>query len=67
MAQDCLLKNNDLANAGRKHAQSEASEKISEAFSLPGERARGRGGLRGRRTSALGPWEVERKFCKLSG
>jgi hypothetical protein len=33
--QDDLLKNSDLANAGRKYAQSEAPEKISEAFSLP--------------------------------
>jgi hypothetical protein len=35
--QDDLLKNNDLANAGRKYAQSGASEKISEASSLPRE------------------------------
>jgi hypothetical protein len=33
--QDYLLKNNALSNAGRKYAQSEASEKISEASSLP--------------------------------
>jgi hypothetical protein len=35
--QDHLLKNNDLTNAGRKYAQSEASEKILEASSLPRE------------------------------
>jgi hypothetical protein len=32
---DYLLKNNDLTNPGRKYAQSEASEKISEAPSPP--------------------------------
>jgi hypothetical protein len=41
--QDYLLKNNDLTNPGRKYAQSEASEKISEASSLPRE-GRGEGG-----------------------
>jgi hypothetical protein len=33
----CLSKTRDLTNAGRKYAQSEASEKISEASLLPRE------------------------------
>jgi hypothetical protein len=52
--QDYLLKNNDLANAGRKYAQSEASKKISEASPLPREGLEGGGGPGGRRTAALG-------------
>jgi hypothetical protein len=32
--QDYLLKNNDLTNAGRKYAQSEASDKISNIGSI---------------------------------
>jgi hypothetical protein len=51
-----LLKNNDLTNPGRKYAQSEASEKISEASPLP-RKGPGEGGGPGdgeRRTAALG-------------
>ena len=49
-----LSKTRDLTNAGRKYAQSEASEKISEASSLPREGLEEGGDSGGGESPALG-------------
>jgi hypothetical protein len=66
------LKNNDLANAGRKYAQSEAPEKISEASSLPREgleegEGSGDGELQplGSRTQVLQALRMIRGYCAM--
>jgi hypothetical protein len=60
-----LSKNSDLTNAERKYAQSEASEKISEASSMPREGLEEWGGIQ-RAPENCSPRGVELRFCKLS-
>ena len=68
----CLSKTRDLTNAGRKYAQSEASEKISEASSLPregleegGDSGGGESPTSGSRTQVLQALGVVRGYCAM--